>query len=51
MAPTIFFEFLGYIFFNHFIKNKQTTIALTFLTHIIFAIEGVIKRVLTWKTH
>ena len=27
--------------FYHFIKNPQTTIALTFLTHIISAIGGV----------
>ena len=28
-------------FFNYFIKNPQTTIALTFLTYIISAISGV----------
>ena len=38
LAPTIFFKFSGYLFF---IKNPQTTIALTFLTHIISAIGGV----------
>ena len=27
--------------FNYLIKNTQTTIALTFLTHIISAIDGV----------
>ena len=41
MAPTIFFKFSGYIFFNHFIKNPQTKIALTFLTHNISDIGGV----------
>ena len=40
-APTIFFKLSGYIFFNYFIKNPQTTIALTFFTHIISAIGGV----------
>ena len=29
-------------FFKDFIKNPQTTIALTFLTHIISGIDGVI---------
>ena len=28
-------------FFNYFIKNPQTTIALTFMTYIISAISGV----------
>ena len=32
---------LGVYFFNHFIKNPQTTIALTFLTHTISDIDGV----------
>ena len=27
--------------FDHFMKNPQTTIAPTFLTHIISAIDGV----------
>ena len=39
-APKIFFKFSGY-FLNDFIKNPQTTTALTFLTHIISAIGGV----------
>ena len=29
------------MFFNYFTKNLQTTIALTFLTHIISGIDGV----------
>ena len=33
---------LQHIFFNHFIKNPKTTDALTFLTHDISAIGGVI---------
>ena len=37
MAPTIFFDF-----FNYLIKNPQTTIALTFLTHNISDIGGVL---------
>ena len=41
MAPTIFFKISGYVFFKDFIKNPQTTIALTFLTHIISVIDGV----------
>ena len=32
---------LGVYFFNHFIKNPQTTSALTFLTYIISAVGGV----------
>jgi hypothetical protein len=47
-APTIFFKFSGY-FFNYFIKNPQTTIALTFLTHIISAIDGVPHHVKIWS--
>ena len=42
MAPTIFFILSGYVFFKNFIKNPQTTIALTFLTHIDSDIGGVI---------
>ena len=37
----IFFIFSGYFLFIYFIKNPQTTIAPTFLTHIISAIGGV----------
>ena len=37
----IFFKFSGY-FFKDFIKTQQSTIALTFLTHIISGIDGVI---------
>ena len=40
-ATTIFFQISRIYIFNHFIKNPQTTIALTFLTHIISAIGGV----------
>ena len=32
------------MFFNQFIKNPQTTIALTFLTHIISDIGGVLSK-------
>ena len=31
---------------NYFIKNPQTTIALTFLAHIISAIDGVSRRLI-----
>jgi hypothetical protein len=41
-APTIFFQIVRICFFKNFIKNPQTTIALTFLTHIISCIDGVI---------
>ena len=40
-APTFCFQIFRTYFFNHFIKNPQTTIALTFLTHIISDIGGV----------
>ena len=30
------------MFFKDFIKNPQTTIALTFMTHIISGIDGVV---------
>ena len=40
-ATMIFFKLSGYVFFKDFIKNPQTTIALTFLTHIISGIDGV----------
>ena len=36
-----FFQTFSIYFFNYFIKNPQTTIAPTFLTHIISAIGGV----------
>ena len=36
-----FFQFFSIYFFNYFIKNPQTTIALPFLTHNISAIDGV----------
>ena len=32
------------MFFWNFIKNPQTTIALTFLTHIISGIGGVVSK-------
>jgi hypothetical protein len=41
MAPTIFFQIFRIYFFNYFIKNPQTTIALTFLTYVISATGGV----------
>ena len=36
-----FFQIFRIFFSNYFIKNLQTTITLTFLTHIISAIGGV----------
>ena len=36
-----FFQNFRICFFKDFIKNPQTTIALTFLTHIISGIDGV----------
>ena len=36
-----FFQNVRIYFFKDFIKNPQTTIALTFLTHIISGIDGV----------
>ena len=45
-APTIFFKLPVYIFFNYFIKNPQTTIALPFLSDNISAIGGV-----SWKSN
>ena len=39
MAPQ--FQIFSIYFFNHFIKNQKTTIAITFLTHIISNIGGV----------
>ena len=37
----IFFQIFRIWFFKDFIRNPQTTIALTFLTHIISDIDGV----------
>jgi hypothetical protein len=37
-----FFQTFSIYFFNYFIKNPQTTIALPFLTHNISAIGGVV---------
>ena len=36
-----FFQIFRIFFSNYFIKNPQTTMALTFLTHIISEIGGV----------
>ena len=36
-----FFSNFQHIFFKDFIKNPQTTIALTFLIHIIYGIDGM----------
>ena len=36
-----FFQIFRICFFKDFIKNPQTTIALTFLTHIVSGIDGV----------
>ena len=45
-----FFSISQDIFFNNFIKNPQTTITLTFLTHIISSIGGVKNHAsLTWQ--
>ena len=38
-----FFQIFSIYFSKDFIKNPQTTIALTFLTHIIYGIDGVQK--------
>ena len=40
-APTIFFQDFRICFFKDFLKNPQTTIALTFLAHIISGKDGV----------
>ena len=40
-----FFSYFQDICFNCFIKNPQTTNALTFLTHNIFAVGGVNRKV------
>ena len=42
-----FFQNFRICSFKDFIKNPQTTIALTFLAHIISGIDGVIRTVLT----
>ena len=36
------------MFFKDFIKDPQTTIALTFLTHIISGTDGVKKQRILW---
>ena len=38
-----FFQIFRICLFNHFIKNPQTTISLTFLTYIISDISGAIS--------
>ena len=38
-----FFQNFRICFFKDFIKNPKTTIALTFLTHIISDIDGVMR--------
>ena len=40
-----FVQIFRIFFLNYFIKNSQTTIALTFLTHIISAIGGVNRKI------
>ena len=45
-APMIFFQIFRINFFNHLIKNPQTTIALTFLTHNISGVGGVTSELL-----
>ena len=42
-----FFQIFRICFFKDFMKNPQTTIALTFLTHIISGIGGVLLSRLT----
>ena len=42
--PQFFPYFQHTYFFNYLIKNPQTTIALTFLTHIISGIGGVLEQ-------
>ena len=44
-----FFQNFRICFFKDFIKNPQTTIALTFLTHIISGIDGVYTDVIFMK--
>jgi hypothetical protein len=40
-APMIFFIFSAHFFFDYLIKNPQTTIAPTLLTHNISGIGGI----------
>ena len=47
----IFFQIFRIHFFNHFIKNPQPTIALTFLTHIISDIGGMPTYNPTYPAH
>jgi hypothetical protein len=46
-APTFFFQIFRILFFDYFIKNPQTTIALTFLTDIISSIGSVVHIILS----
>ena len=46
-----FFQNFRICFFKDFIKNPQTTIALTFLTHIISGIDGVCVLLLVLYLH
>ena len=48
MAPTFLFRIFRIFYSNYFIKNPQTTIALTFLTHIISAIGGVKPKIMLY---
>ena len=41
-----FFQIFRICFLKDFIKNPQTTIALTFMTHIISGIDGVLSLIL-----
>ena len=51
LLEAVYLEALLYIyFFDHFIKNPLTTIALTFLTHVISDIGGVHTCVTLAKT-
>ena len=43
MAPKIFFHIFSIFLKNYLMKKPQTTNTLTFLTHIILAIGGVIS--------
>ena len=43
-SKRIFFQNFRICFFKDFIKNPQTTISLTFLTHIISSIDGVLSK-------
>ena len=46
-----FLKIFRIYFFNNFSKNPQTTIALTFLTHIISGIGGVCKKRINLPTY